>query len=390
MHFDHMALVPEMQEKVRSALLKLQELPDDISSIETLLSIEPRVVETVGSNEFFSSSDPLRSGALKWSQSLQPPDVLLAALEKGSTAAVHWALRQIPWRKSNGLLDEGSLAGLLPGIEGALLKRSPAIRAQAVRTMLVCLPQEQKAAFLKGLLYEQPDEVIAAAIEGFANDLRESDTEVDAIVTSWLNTSDSPLLLTAGCSYWWLVKSRGFSGNVTDEDTAPFERLAEHPDANVRRSVASAVEGVATPDRPRMVRILLKLTHDASADVSCTATRSLRNADTQEVNSRLRELFTTDQTAEVRRAAIEVLGIFGKDNLALILSAATADKDPSVRVRAVYALRKIGTPEAGAALEIAARDSDPGVRGEAQTQLEWFGRNKRRGHNIARSSFRRY
>src|SRR5262245_10443427 len=72
MHVDFTALDPAMQEKVQSALVKVKESPDDIAAVETLLAVEPRVVKTVGTSESFSSNDPVRSRALKWSQSFQP------------------------------------------------------------------------------------------------------------------------------------------------------------------------------------------------------------------------------------------------------------------------------------------------------------------------------
>jgi HEAT repeat protein len=227
--------------------------------------------------------------------------------------------------------------------------------------------------FLKGLLKDQPDEVIAAAVEEFSNMLRDQDPEVDAIVTKWLKESDNPLLLHAGCMYWWLVKSRS-KPRVTEEDVAAFERLAGHQETRVRDISPWAISDVATPDRPRMVAIVLRLTRDMDTRVSGNATRALRNANTPEVNVRLRELFESHQPEEVRTAAIEVLGTFGKSNLPLILSAVKADKEISVRQKAVYALRQIGTPEAGRGLEEALKDPDDGVRREARMQFDWFRR----------------
>ncbi len=251
-----------------------------------------------------------------------------------------------------------------------LAKSPPATQAQAVRTMMAFLPSEDQKGFLKRLLTGWPDEVVAVAVEGFASQ-RESDPEVEAIVAKWLNGSDNPSLLRASCSYWWLVKSRS-APDVKEEEIAAFERLAGHGDATVRRDLTPAVEAGATPDRPRMIGILLRLTQDKDSSVSWRAVRSLRNANTPEVNAALRVLFKPDQPPHVSPAAIEVLGIFGKDNLPLILTAAQEDKDPSVRQNAIYALRKIGTPEAGEGLEAALQDSDEGVRREAQTQLGWF------------------
>jgi HEAT repeat protein len=368
-HFDPTALDPAMRARVQAALVKLKESPGDISAVETLLAIEPRVVEAVGSSKFFTSSDPVRSQALKWSQELQPAEVLVTSLEKGSDAAVHWALRQIVWRRSNDWFDKESLARLMPGIEMALVKPPPATRAQAVRTMMVCLPLEHRTGFLKGLLKGQPDEVMAAAVD----EVRQSDPDVEVIVAKWLNASDDPLLLRACCTYWWLVKSQSTS-DVKESEIVAFERLAGHQEATVRRSVTLAVQAAATPSGPRMVGILLRLTFDEDSSVNWNAARALRNANTLAVNARLRELFATGQPPTLRAAAIEVLGIFGKDNLPLILSAAKADKDPSVRQNAVYALRQIGTPEAAQGLEAARRDPDEGVRREAQTQFEWFRR----------------
>jgi HEAT repeats len=371
LHFDPTALDPAMRARVQAALVKLKESPSDISAVETLLAIEPRVVEAVGSSKLFSGSDPVRNQALKWGQGLQPTEVLVTSLEKGSDAAVHWALRQIVWRRHNDWFDKESLARLMPGIEMALVKPPPATRAQAVRTMMVCLPLEHRTGFLRGLLKGQPDEVRAAAVELFANDLRQTDPDVEVIVAKWLNESDAPLLLRACCTHWWLVKSQSTS-DVKESEIAAFERLAGHQDATVRSSVTLAVQAAATPSRPRIVGILLRLTHDKDSSVNWNAVRALRNANTLEANARLRELFATDQPQNLRAAAIEVLGIFGKDNLPLILSAAKTDKDPSVRQNAVYALRQIGTPEAGQGLDAARRDPDDGVRREAQTQFEWF------------------
>jgi HEAT repeat protein len=372
MYLDFSALDPATQERVRAALVKLKESPGDISAVETILAIAPRVLETVGTNQYSSSSDPVQNQALKWIQSLQPAEVLVPCLEKGSNAAVYWALRQIVWRAGNDWFDKGSLARLMPGVEMALVKSPPATQAQAVRTMMVCLPEKDRAGFLKGLLKGHPDEVVAVAVEEIANALRQSDPDVEVIVAKWLKASDDPLLLRACCTYWWLVKSRS-TLDVKEAEIAAFERVAGHPDATVRGHVALAVEAVATPGRPRLIGVLLRLTTDKDSSVRHEAVRALRNANTGEVNARLRELFRTGGET-VRAAAIEVLGIFGKDNLPLILSAAKEDAYTGVRQNAVYALRHIGTPEAGKGLEAARRDSDKGVRDFAQSQFEWYRR----------------
>ena len=47
---------------------------------------------------------------------------------------------------------------------------------------MVCLPSEDRAGFLKGLLKGPPDEVLAEAVEGFANGIRERDPEAEGIV----------------------------------------------------------------------------------------------------------------------------------------------------------------------------------------------------------------
>ncbi len=260
-HLDASAPDPAMREKVPAALAKIEESPADISAVETLLAVEPRIVETVGTSETFSSSDPVLNRALRWSQSLQPADVLANCLEKGSNAAVYWALKQIVGRSCNGGFDKKALSRLMHGIKMALIKPPDATRAQAVRTMLVCLPIKDKPAFLKGLLKGQPDQVVAAAVDGFANDLRKSDPDVELTVAKWLNASDDPLLLRASCTYWWLVK--GWSTpDLNDAEIAAFERVAGHPDGIVRSHVALAVEDVATPSQPRLIGILLRLTND--------------------------------------------------------------------------------------------------------------------------------
>jgi hypothetical protein len=134
-------LDPETKTKVEAALTKINEPPVNLAAVETLLSVEPRVAETVGTSRMLSSSDAVVGQALNWCQSLQSPEVLVASLEKGSNTAVHWALRQIVWRTGNGWFDKETVARLMPGIESALVKAAPATRAQAVRTMMVCLPR---------------------------------------------------------------------------------------------------------------------------------------------------------------------------------------------------------------------------------------------------------
>ena len=213
--------------------------------------------------------------------------------------------------------------------------------------------------------------MVAAAVDGFANDLRKSDPDVELIVAKWLNASDDPLLLRASCTYWWLVKG-WFTPDLNDAEIAAFERVAGHPDGIVRSHVALAVEDVATPSQPRLIGILLRLTNDEDESVKRDGVRALRNANTAKVNARLRELFANDQQGTIRAAAIEVLGIFGKDNLPLILSAAKMDDYTEVRQNAVYALRTIGTPEAGEGLEAAQSDPDKGVRNLARVQFEWY------------------
>lgn len=364
-------LEPAMQEKVKAALLKLKEAPADIAAIEVLLSVEPQVVKTVGTNQHFSGNDPLRNEALQWCQTLQPVEVLVACLDKGSDAAIHWALRQIVWRSSNGGFDEKSQARLMPGIEKALVKSAPATRAQAVRTLVNCLPSERRLSFLKGLLKDQPDEVIAAVIEGLAP-IHEIIPEIEVIVSKWLKTAEDPMLLNACCSYWWLAKGRQSEAAVNADEIAPFERLAAHADATVRGSVTRALSGETIADQPRAVAILLRLTSDKDSLVQWHAVRSLRHANTLEVNARLREIFAAPPSLDLRAAAIEVLGVFGKENLPLLVEAAKTDPEPGVRQNAVYALRMIGTPEAGAALEVAVKDADANVQREAREQLEWY------------------
>ena len=201
----------------------------------------------------------------------------------------------------------------MPGVEKALVKSPPATQAQAVRTMMVCLPPEDRKRFLKGLLKGQPDEVIAVAVGEFSNVLRDSDSEVEGIVAKWLSASDDPLLLRACCTYWWLVKGPS-KPDVKEAEIVAFERVAGHQDATVRGHVALAVENVATPARPRLIGVLLRLTNDKDPSVKRDALRCLRYAKTVEVAARLREVFATDQQGDCRAAAIEVLGIFGKDN----------------------------------------------------------------------------
>ena len=361
---------PAKQQRVQAALEKLKESPQDISAVETLLAVEPRIVETIGTNVSFSETDPVLNRALIWSQSLQPAEVLAACLEQGGNAAVHWALRQIVWRMGNGGFDKKNLARLIPSVEKALTKQRPTTQAQAVRTMLSCLPSEKRMVFLEGLLKGRPNEVMAAAVEAFAN-VRQANPDVESLTAKWLISSDDPLLLEACCSYWWMVKSQS-APVLKEAEIIAFERLAGHQHAGVRRYVALAVEAVATPERPRLVGTLLRLTHDKDPSVVYTATRSLRNADTPEVNLRLRELFAIDQPQDNRAAAIEVLGVFGKANLPLLLSAAKTDKVSLVRLHSIWALRRIGTSEAGKGLEAALQDPDEQIRSEAQAQLEWF------------------
>ena len=365
------ALEPVMQEKVRAALLKLKESPADIAAIEVLLSVEPQMVEFVGTNQYFSGTDPLRNEALQWCQTLQPAEVLVACLDKGADPAIHWALRQIVWRRGNGGFDEQSQSRLMLGLENALAKSTPATRAQAVRTLINCLPSERRLPFLQGLLKDQPDEVIAAAIEGLAP-RHEINPEIEVIVSKWLKTTDNPVLLHACCSYWWLTKSRQSQLAVKVEEITTFERLAGHADATVRCSVTRALSGEVMAGQPGAVAILLRLTSDQDPLVQWQAVRSLCDANTPEVNARLHELFALDQPAELRAAAVEVLGVFGKSNLPLMVKAAKTDPEPGVRQNAVYALRMIGTPEAGAALEVAAKDSDANVQREAREQLTWY------------------
>lgn len=368
---DAKTLDPAMQEKVRAALLKLKDSPADLAAIEVLLSIEPDVAKAAGTNWLFSSTDPLRNEALQWCQTLQPTEALVVCLDKGSNTAVHWALRQVAWRRSNGGVDATIQARLMPGIEKALAKSAPATRVQAVRTLVIFLPSEGRLAFLKGLLKDQPDAVIAVAIEELAS-MSEASPEIEVIVSRWLKTSEDPVLLKACCRYWWLAKGRPPQPAVKAEEIAPFERLAGHADAAVRGAVTGALSGKAMADQPGAVAILLRLTSDKDAMVQGDAVSSLRHANTPAVNARLHELFAMDQPLNLRAAALEVLGVFGKENLPLLVKAAKTDPEPRVRQNAVYALRIIGTPEARVALEVAAKDPDANVRKEAREQLEWY------------------
>lgn len=368
---DSAPLDPSMQEKVEAALSTIKETPDDIAAIEVLLSVDPRVVGAVETNQIFLGGDSLRGKAVDWSQSLQPVEALVACLDKGSDAAVHWALRQISWKWSNGGYDEKNLARLMPGIERTLVKAAPATRAQAAHTLTRCLPFERRQSFLQGLLKGQPDEVIAAAIEELAP-RHEINPEIEVIVSKWLKTAEAPVLLNACCSYWWLAKGRQSEAAVKADEIAPFERLAAHADATVRSSVTRALSGETIADQPHAVAILLRLTSDKDPLVQWHAVRSLRHANTPEVNARLREIFAAAPPLDLRAVAIEVLGVFGKENLPLLVQAAKTDPEPAVRQNAVYALRMIGTPDAGAALEVAAKDADKNVQREAREQLGWY------------------
>lgn len=361
---------PAKQQMVQAALEKLKESPHDVSAVQDLLAVEPRIVETIGTNVSFSVTDPALNRALIWSQSLQPAEVIEACLEQGGNAAVHWALRQIVWRMGNGGFDKKNLARLIPGVERALTKQPPTTQAQAVRTMLSCLPSEKRMVFLEGLLKGRPNEVMAAAVEAFAS-ARQAHPDVESLTAKWLISSDDPLLLEASCSYWWMVKSQS-EPVLKEAEIIAFERLAGHQHTDVRRYLALAIEAVATPERPRLVGVLLRLTHDKDPSVVCSATRCLRHADTTEVNLRLHELFAIDQPQDTRAAAIEILGIYGKANLPILLSAAKTDKVSLVRLHSIWALRRIGTPEAGKGLEAASQDPDEQVRREARSQLECF------------------
>lgn len=363
----------KMHEKVSAAAEKLKRAPDDIAAIEVFLSVEPRLVETVGTNQHFAASDPLKNEALKWCQTLQPAEVLEVCLDKGSDAATHWALRQMVWRRHNGGFDEKSQARLMPCVERAVSKALPATRAQAVRTLLHFLPSEGKLPFLTGLLKDQPDEVSSAAVEGLTSWVHQSTPESEALARNWLKSSQDPLLLKTACGHWALMKrDDALLRRLKAEEIAPFERLAGHADEAVRIAVIGALDGEDNAAQPAAVAILLRMTHDPDPRVQWHAVRSLRDSNTPEVNARLHELFAPDQPVELRAAATEVLGVFGKENLLLLVKAAKTDPEPTVRQRAVYALRIIGTPEAGAALEVAAADADANVKREAREQLEWY------------------
>lgn len=362
-----------MHEKVRAAAEKLKTSPDDIAAIEVFLSVEPRLVEAVGTNQHFTGTDPLKNEALIWCQTLQPAEVLAACLDKGSDAVVHWALRQMVWRRYNGGFDKENQARLLPGIERAVSKASPATRAQAVRTLLHFLPAEGRLSFLTGLLKDQPDEVSAAAVEGLTSWVHQSTPESEALARQWLKSSQDSLLLKTACGHWAMMKRHDAElRRLKAEEIAPFERLAGHVDAAVRISVISALDGQDNAAQPTAVAILLRMTHDQDPRVQRHAVRSLRHSNTPQVNARLHEFFALDQPAELRTAATEVLGVFGKENLPLLVKAAKTDPEPTVRQCAVYALRIIGTPEAGAALEAAAADADANMKREAREQLEWY------------------
>ena len=388
---DSTPLAPETEQNVLVAMKILRHLPspDTAAAVDTLLGVRPSVAVSMGRGPVYGSTDPAAKQALEWLQKLQPADVLADCLEKGSDRVINWALRQIVWKRAHGWFAPASLPRLKAGVAKALEEALPATRAQAVRTMVLFHPDNVEPKFLKPLLQDPSDEVAAAALTC----LTRSNSEVDALVTAWLQTSDNSTLLQACCNYW-SRKLRHSSSSPPEEVIDAFERLSQHRDLKVRRAVAYAIENAATPAQPRLVGILLRLTYDkypkgeprrliADAHpgdavppgvilVAWDAVMCLRNANTPEVNARLQELFAQDQPEQIRMAAIEILGVFGKPNLPLIIEAAKNDPLPEVRWVAVYDLRLIGTPEAGLALKATQNDPDSKVSKQAKVQYGWF------------------
>jgi bilin biosynthesis protein len=110
---------------------------------------------------------------------------------------------------------------------------------------------------------------------------------------------------------------------------------------------------------------------DSSADVRLAALHAVTRINVFSRPDAIAPLLS-DDSADVRRRAAEVLGMMNSNDAVVGLMALTdpaQESDPAVRTAAVGSLGKIGDSTARDAVEAALADSDPLVRSVAEIAL---------------------
>lgn len=238
-----------------------------------------------------------------WFRILQPVhDVLAAGLAEPDTAVRVSALQEIGrlWNWSPGCPmeafgpEEQGLAawkqGLHEGVVRHLSDGDPTVRASAV-TCLASLPIEEAAAPALPRIRDENPLVRARVLIGFGS--RPTLLTEDDILP--LLHDRQPEVRTIAEE---VLKGRGLS-----HDQITLGKLICHPRPDLR---ASAIPLMLRRDDIDLVVWLLHLADDPDTSVRLKAIEALSGRVTPEVGRRLRELATSDESAEVRAAASRI------------------------------------------------------------------------------------
>ncbi|MHC5056560.1 MAG: HEAT repeat domain-containing protein [Planctomycetota bacterium] len=384
-----------LRERIGRAAERLKERGSDLDALEALLGFfGEAVVDTVGINVSYSFSDETKRAAYEAVLDWYSIDFLGKALTQGSDLARSWALRKLRHQAANsspdpsdsrrrlgergGVVDEAAKAEIRDAVMLVVREASPRTRGLALSVTMRVMLVEDRETFLKGHLDDAGVAVVAAAISALA-DTRGRGAGIEATVWSRLGTARDEDLIVACLRYLWLADRRGLDERKRRileglvDDPRVGERRAgftgwrrRNPRRRVLTALAAALSQRARPEDPAMVALLLRLAEHRDDEVRYSAIRSLRNARTPEVGTRLVRFFREDEPQRVRGAALEVLGVFRRRDIVL---AAARDEDEYIRSSSLYWLRHLG---ARGALEAALEDPSKHVRAGAARELKWM------------------
>ena len=364
-------------EKVRidQAASSLLATNDDLPALETLLAFfgDSRLYPGVGGIIIYQNADSTMSKAHQAVWFNHSTNLLVAALNRGSESAAHWALYYLDhWIM---VQVPRTPAALPDAIFAAEKNRTPKLRALALDVICEKGLVDDVPALLKSRLQDREELVVAVAVRQLARinnphlALHVRDAQTEQLVWQKLAEAKTDELTISCLGYIWLIDDSVIPA-VTEQQAELLDRVSRSTNSAVRSAAASAISEHATPGNPAMIELLLRLVGDKDELVSGAGLGGLRNADTPEINQVLRQYFNSKRSSIVRSAALGTLGHFGSKNLDVFLAAAK-DSDPNIRGDATRYLRLTGGTDALAALESLTNDPESNVRLQAADQFEW-------------------
>jgi len=135
-------------------------------------------------------------------------------------------------------------------------------------------------------------------------------------------------------------------------------RLASDSDASARRWALQSVSGRSDPETIRAARGALD---DPDAQVREQALSALAYSDGVALRY-IEDVLAREKVADVRIAAIRLLGEIKDEGRTEVLARLVQDRDPAVRIAVIEAMSRQDHPMANDVLRRAAQDAEPSVR----------------------------